>query len=312
MTAAGGPRRTITGMTAVLLPYHLDGAIDWDGFEGLLARTVTAGLIPAVNMDTGYGPSLGPAERAEVLSRTRQLVEGMFVAGALIDDGPGDGFDARATSGAIEVVADAGGLPIIFPSYGLAAVAEEELPGIYAGFADACDRFLGFELGPMFHPAGRIWALDTFAAMLEIPALVGAKHSSLSRRLELDRLAVRDELRPGFLVLTGNDLAIDLVTEGSDYLLGLSTFAPDAFAARDRAWTAGDDVAFLELNDLLQYLGQFSFRRPVPGYRHDAAMFLELRGWVTAGATHPDSPQRPASDREVLADIVERLEALLT
>ncbi|MGA2837308.1 MAG: dihydrodipicolinate synthase family protein [Acidimicrobiales bacterium] len=311
MTAAEGPRRAITGMTAVLLPYHVDGTIDWDGFESLLARTVTAGLIPAVNMDTGYGPSLGPDEREEVLSRTRQLVEGTFVAGALVDDGPGATFDAAATAAAIELVAEAGGLPIVFPSYGLAAVPEEELPGVYAGFSDACDRFLGFELGSMFHPAGRIWTLDTYASMLEIPALVGAKHSSLSRRLELDRLAVRDGRRPGFMVLTGNDLAIDLVTEGSDYLLGLSTFAPDAFAARDAAWTAGDDVAFLEFNDLLQYLGQFSFRRPVPAYRHDAAIFLELRSWITAGATHPDSPQRPASDREVLADIVERLEALL-
>jgi dihydrodipicolinate synthase/N-acetylneuraminate lyase len=311
MTAPVGPRRTITGMTAVLLPYTDDGTIDWDGFEGLLARTVAAGLIPAVNMDTGYGPSLDPRERAEVLARTRALVEGTFVAGALVDDGPGDGFDAGGTAAAIELVASAGGLPIIFPSYGLAAVPEQELAGVHAGFADSCDRFLGFELGRMFHPAGRIWTLDTYAAMLGIPALIGAKHSSLSRRLELDRLALRDRRRPGFLVLTGNDLAIDLVTEGSDYLLGLSTFAPDAFAARDRAWTAGGDVAFRELNDLLQYLGQFSFRRPVPGYRHDAAMFLQLRGWTTSGATHPDSPQRPASDREVLADIVERLDALL-
>ena len=31
---------------------------------------------------------------------------------------------------------------------------------------------------------------------------------------------------------------------------------------------------------LLQYLGHFTFRPPVPGYRHDAAMFLELRGWA--------------------------------
>ena len=66
-----------------------------------------------------------------------------------------------------------------------------------------------------------------------------------------------------------------------------------------------------EVNDLLQYLGQYSFRRPVPGYRHDAAHVPELRGWISAGATHPGSPQRPASDREVLVDIVERLEALL-
>ena len=38
------------------------------------------------------------------------------------------------------------------------------------------------------------------------------------------------------------------------------------------------DLRFYELNDLLQYLGSFSFREPVPAYRHDAAMFLRTRG----------------------------------
>jgi hypothetical protein len=129
----------------------------------------------------------------------------------------------------------------------------------------------------------------------------------LSRQLEWDRLAVRDRVRPEFQVLTGNDLAIDMVMYGSDYLLGLSTFAPEAFAARDRMWAAGDP-AFHELNDLLQYLGQFAFRSPVPAYRHDAAMWFELRGWASSNNTPSGVPRRPDSDRAVLADILERLE----
>jgi hypothetical protein len=109
-------------------------------------------------------------------------------------------------------------------------------------------------------------------------------------------------------VLTGNDLAIDMVVYGSDYLLGLSTFAPEAFAARDRLWAAGDP-AFHELNDLLQYLGHFTFRAPVPAYRHDAAMAFVLRGWAASDATPPGVPRRPEADRAVLADVLERLEA---
>ena len=97
-------------------------------------------------------------------------------------------------------------------------------------------------------------------------------------------LAVRDRLRPEFRVFTGNDLAIDMVMYGSDYLLGLSTFAPEAFALRDRMW-ANEDPRFHELNDLLQYLGHFTFRAPVPGYRHDAAMAFELRGWASSSTT---------------------------
>ena len=113
-------------------------------------------------------------------------------------------------------------------------------------------------------------------------------------------------MRPDFRVYTGNDLAIDMVMYGSDYLLGLSTFAPDVFAKRDAAWASGDP-SFYELNDLLQHLGFLAFRPPVPAYKHSAAMFLKLRGWIGCDHTHPQSPQRPESDRESLADIVKRL-----
>jgi dihydrodipicolinate synthase/N-acetylneuraminate lyase len=305
------PRRPIVAMSAVLLPFTVDGAIDWDGFEAHLSRTVEAGIVPAVNMDTGFGPSLSTAERAEVLSRTTPLAPDGFVAGALVDDRPGDELDHDAYATAMAGIAGAGGTPIVFPSHGLAAVPEGDLVEAHARLATGVDRFLGFELGSMFHPAGRIWSLETFEAMLEIGPLAGAKHSSLRRGPELDRLDVRDRVRPDFLVLTGNDLAIDQVVYGSDYLLGLSTFAPDAFARRDQAWAEGDQVTFWELNDLLQYLGQLAFRSPVPGYRHDAALFLELRGWIGTSRTHPASPTRPDADRALLADIATRLEALL-
>ena len=92
----------------------------------------------------------------------------------------------------------------------------------------------------------------------------GAKHSSLNRVLEWQRLELRNRVRPDFKVFTGNDLAIDMVMYGSDYLLGLSTFAPDAFARRDAMWEAGDP-RFHELNDLLQYLGAFHFSGPDAG-----------------------------------------------
>jgi len=135
----------------------------------------------------------------------------------------------------------------------------------------------------------------------------GAKHSSLKRELEWQRLALRDAVRPEFKVYTGNDLGIDMVMYGSDYLLGLSTFAPDFFARRDAYWLAGDPRVY-ELNDVLQYLGFLAFRAPVPAYKHSAAMFFKLRGWIGCDATHPRSPTRPESDRELLRGILHQLE----
>ena len=158
----------------------------------------------------------------------------------------------------------------------------------------------------MFAPFGKIYDLATYEGLLGIKECLGAKHSSLSRQLEWERLALRDRIRPDFKVFTGNDLAIDMVMYGSDYLLGLSTFAPDYFALRDRYWLEGDP-RFYELNDLLQYLGHFAFRAPVPAYKHSAAQFLKLRGWINCDGTHPASPTRPASDIEILQKILDSL-----
>lgn len=110
----------------------------------------------------------------------------------------------------------------------------------------------------MFAPFGAISDLETYQRLLQIPQCLGAKHSSLTRQLEGQRLELRDAVRPDFLVLTGNDLAIDMVMYGSDYLRGLSTFAPEEFVRGDNLWAAGDSD-FYDLNDLLQYFVSWHF-----------------------------------------------------
>jgi dihydrodipicolinate synthase/N-acetylneuraminate lyase len=302
------PRRRIAGMAAVLLPLADDGAVDWAAFVAHVERTAAAGLTPAVNMDTGYVSLLDPATRRAVLDTTRATGVG-FVAGAYVDDTADEPGGADAHRRAVAEVAASGGTPIVFPSHGLAGLDEDAWVHAHAGFRDHCERFYAFELGTMFLPQGRILSADGFRALLGIRACAGAKHSSLSRRLEWERLEIRDEHRPEFQLLTGNDLAIDMVQWGSDYLLGLATFAPDEFAARDRRWAEGDVAGFLALNDALQAIGSFAFRAPVPAYRHDAAMCLHLRGWAATDRTHPSSPRRPTADREVLAGLLQRLAA---
>ena len=301
-------RRTITGMSAVLLPHTAGGAVDWDGLAAHVARTAGAGLTPAVNMDTGFVQVLDEATKDRVLDVAAANSDG-FVAGAHLDDRAGDRFDLDGYRGQIDRIAIRGGLPIVFPTHGLTALDGDGWVVAHAALAEQCDRFLAFELGPMFVPYGRIYDLDAYRGLLGIEACVGAKHSSLDRVPEWERLAVRDEARPDFMVLTGNDLAIDMVIYGSDYLLGLSTFAPDRFADRDRMWATGDP-GFFELNDLLQELGDFTFREPVPAYRHDAALFLELRGWIGSSRVPDGVPLRPDGDVDVLRNIAQRLGVL--
>jgi len=132
------------------------------------------------------------------------------------------------------------------------------------------------------------------------------KHSSLDRLLELERLALRDAHRPDFRIYTGNDLGINMIEYGSDYLLGLASFAPEKFAERDRLWERADPK-YYALSDALQHLGNVAFREPVPAYKHSAAIFLHLTGRIPTDRVHPGNPTRPAWEAEILRDCARRL-----
>jgi dihydrodipicolinate synthase/N-acetylneuraminate lyase len=302
------PARRITGISAVLLPF-LDGeTVDWDSFEAHVTRTLDVGLVPAVNMDTGYINIIDAATQLEVLQRTQTLTNGKrYVAGAFVSDKPDSAFDADGYRQRADLIHHYDGTPVIFPSFGLTQQADDGIIDAYRQIASGCDRFIGFEVSKLFAPFGKIYSLDVYRELLQVSECEGAKHSSLQRIPEWERLQLRNEIRPEFSVFTGNDLAIDMIKYGSDYLLGLSSFAPDFFAQRD-AWWAAEDPRFYELNDALQYLGEFTFRSPVPAYRHSCAQFLKLRGQIKDSQPPKGAPCRPASDLETLQKLLTRLQ----
>jgi len=313
------PSRPILGAAAVLLPTDGHGQVHWADFTSHLVRTVESGLIPAVNMDTGYVHLIDEAVEDNVLSRTQSLWtdrsnggsdDWRFIAGVVIRDRSGDAFDYDTHARRMETIQQMGGIPIVFPSHGLNTGSEEAIGERFDRLAEGCDRFLAFELGQMFVDCGRVYSLELFRRLLEIPACLGLKHSSLERAPEWERLELRDRHRPDFRLLTGNDLAIDMVKYGSDYLLGLATLAPDLFALRDRCWLSGD-AGFYTLNDWLQYLGCFCFRDPVPAYRHSAAQWLKIRGWIESDEPYPGCPRRPDSDRLVLQTLWDQVQGQL-
>ncbi|MCL4686590.1 dihydrodipicolinate synthase family protein [Myxococcota bacterium] len=298
--------RRLHGIAAALLPYTPIGDIDWAAFERHVARTQAAGLDVAVNMDTGFGDLLSEAEREAVLTATRRVLGAgvRFYAGAFA---LGAADPLAAYREAVAAIEARGGTPVLVQCPAMHRMTAVQKADLYRTVASATEAgVIGFELSRRFAPHGEIWDDETFARLLEIPKLLGAKHSSLDRETELRRLATRDRGRPEFRVYTGNDLAIDMVAYGSDYLLGLATFAPEAFAARDHALAAGD-VSFLARNDALQHLGNVGFREPVPAYKHAAALFLQATGGLASDAIHPQAPRRPESDRELLRDCARRL-----
>jgi 4-hydroxy-tetrahydrodipicolinate synthase len=298
--------RKVQGIAAALLPFEVDGRIAVEAFQNHLLATHRAGLMNAVNMDTGYVNYLSEKEKCDVLQWTREALGGdvQFVAGAYIEGQTGDVVDLYRKQ--MDAIAAHGGIPILFQTSRLHGKSSAEKAAAYRSICDGYVHVLAFELGPMFAPNGEIFDEETFRRLMDIPEIKGIKHSSLDRLLELERLALRDAMRADFRIYTGNDLGIDMIQYGSDYLLGLATFAPEKFAERDRLWETGDP-AYYALSDALQYLGNVAFRAPIPAYKHSAAVFLHLTARIPTGFPHQKNPRRPAWEEEILRDCARRL-----
>jgi 4-hydroxy-tetrahydrodipicolinate synthase len=308
--AAKKYNRVTTGYAACLLPFEKDGSISRASFQAAVERTTSAGLGCAVNMDTGYANYLEKEERTLILHLTRETIAGRrdFIAGAFVEGLPGDLVGLYRSQ--MDQIVAFGGTPILFQTTRFHSWKPSEIVDLYAKVCEGYESVIGFELGSMFAPNGMIFDEETIRGLMGIPALKGIKHSSLDRGEELRRLQIKDEIRPDFKIFTGNDLAIDMTEYGSDYLLGLATFCPELFALRDRYWLEGDE-RYDALTDAIQYLGNVSFRAPVPAYKHSCAVFQNLIGRCPSPLTHPKSAKRPEWEAEIMADCASRLSYLL-
>ena len=298
--------RKVQGIAAALLPFEADGRIAVEAFQKHLRATHQAGLMNAVNMDTGYANYLSETEKLDVLRWTREaLGSGVpFVAGAYIEGQEGELVALYRKQ--MDAAVAHGGIPILFQTGRLHGEPSAKKAAIYREVSRGYAHVIAFELGQMFAPNGEVFDEEMIRRLMDIPEIKGIKHSSLDRLAELERLALRDAHRPDFRIYTGNDLGINMIEYGSDYLLGLATFAPEKFAERDRLWEA-DDPAYYALSDALQYLGNVAFRAPVPAYKHSAAVFLHLAGRIPSDRTHPKSSRRPEWEAEILRDCMRRL-----
>jgi dihydrodipicolinate synthase/N-acetylneuraminate lyase len=300
------PGRKVQGIAAALLPFEANGRVAVEAFQKHLGATHRAGLMNAVNMDTGYVNFLSEEEKLDVLRWAREVLGAgvPFVAGALIESQ--DGEVVALYRKQIAAIVEHGGIPILFPTSRLHGKTPAEKAAVYAAASHGHPQVLAFELGKMFAPNGEIFEEETIRRLIDIPEIMGMKHSSLDQLTELRRLELRDAQRPDFRIYTGNDLGIDMIEYGSDYLLGLATFAPEKFAERDRLWAEGDQ-AYYALSGALQHLGNVAFRDPVPAYKHSAAVFLHLTGRIPTSLTHPNNAKRPEWEAEILRDCARRV-----
>lgn len=303
-------RREIRGGASLVVPRAVDGSPDWQAFASHLDRCAKLGLSLAISMTPADPAMLNTELQVGALFQAKDALSGTpFYAGVHVLDQTDDWFNLDRYRRQLDVVVKQGGTPVIFPSWGLASLQDQEWLKVMAEVGRSVDRFYVADLGPALGPYGPARSMDAYIGLLRNQACAGIVHGSLSRLAELDRMHRHAGLRPDFHVLSMNERAVDMAVYGSDYLLLTAGMAPDLFVRRDRLWAEGDRD-FYELNDVLQYLGMFTSRRPLNAQAHSVLQFLELRGWVATSDVPNGAAQRPSSDRDVLRDIAERLGVL--
>src|SRR6266404_3540377 len=173
--------RKVQGIAAALLPFELDGQVSVESFQRHLADTHRAGLINAVNMDTGYVNFLDDAERQNVLRWTAEALgkDVPFVAGAYIEGQTGDIVTLYRRQ--LDSIVSHGATPILFQTSRLHGKTPQEKAAVYHDVARGYPGVLAFELGSMFAANGEIFDEQTFLRLMDIPEIKGLKHSSLDR-----------------------------------------------------------------------------------------------------------------------------------
>src|ERR1700687_3445918 len=185
------PLRKIQGIAAALLPYEADGRVAVEDFQRHLVATHRAGLMNAVNMDTGYVNFLSDAEQHDVLRWTSEALGDNVpsVAGAYIEGRDGEMITLYRRQ--MDIIVKAGGIPILFQTARLHGKSDRDKVAAYGIVCRGYETVLGFELGRMFAPNGEIFSEATVRGLMDIPELKGLKHSSLDRLTELGRPGVR-------------------------------------------------------------------------------------------------------------------------
>jgi hypothetical protein len=298
--------RTVDGVASVPLSFTAEGRPELDVLADLVQRTFAAGLTPAVNLFAGSVELLNPHERADVLAITGGVARGRrYLAGALAGDDSGTLARRYALAG--EPIVRQGGTPVLVQCHEFGQLGEDELADMYRQATADFREAIALEADPLF--GGRVYSLDLFHRLLDVPALSGLVHASFDRVAEWYRVDARDARRPEFRLFSGNERATDMFVYGSDYLLGSAGCAPEAFALRDRLWRDGDPHA-TEVDDALQHLGALLYRMPIAASRHAASQWLVVRGIASSDAAHPRAVRRPDSDPPLLREIAERIDAL--
>lgn len=283
-------------IAATVLPMTPGFQIDEPGLRRyarwLLGHEGLAGV--AVNVDTGEGPSLTPAERRRVLSIWVEESGGRVpvIAGiggpstALAQQGARDAYDAGASAVLV--------FPI--PAF-LGEPLDPEVPYAYHRSIETAGRLpiILFQLQASL--GGVIFSTECLERLLSIESVVAVKEASFDRAVFKRVRSIIEKAPREIVLLTGNDTFIlesfEMGAEGA--LIGFGTLAVAEQIRMIRAALTGDWDTAREANAIVGPLADAIFAPPVRDYRARAKYALGLLGVLESTGVRP--PLLPLSEQ---------------
>lgn len=242
----------LRGVTvATVLPFHADGAIDWDGYARVLDYCAVPDDIAAVfvNGHAGEGGSLTPEERVEVITRTRQQIGAKPLLAGIIAHGT-----AEAVAEARRAEAAGADCVVLFPPapLGGGAAATPRAPVAYArAIAEAVNVPLSLFQYPLSSGFG--FSTETLVALAQVPGVIAVKEGSDDMRAYEENVRAIKAVAPHVSILPSNYnwFLAQLAVGGDGLLSGLASLTPAWLADLWRASEAQDLAAMRRASDRL-------------------------------------------------------------
>ena len=261
--------------------------VDWLAAQGPVAL--------AVNVDTGEGPHLSPAERRAMIEAVCAALAGR--AGVVA------GVGGPATRDAVQNARDArdsgaDGL-LIFPvgAFLSQPIRPDVVYRYHAEIAAAVDLpMILFQLQPAL--GGAIYPPEVLDRLLEIPTVVAIKEASFDpiRFLQMRAQLLAADRRIVFLSGNDNFIGESLLLGAEGALLGFATLGTREHVELLAAARAGDVERVRTLGQRLQRLADVIFDAPVVDYRARTKEALRMLGAIPSAAIRP--PLLPVDDAE--------------
>jgi 4-hydroxy-tetrahydrodipicolinate synthase len=285
-------------LPAAILPMTADYEPDYSAFAHYLDWLIAENAVAlAVNMDTGEGPQLKPAERRRVVETAVDTARGRcaVVAGVM----------GSTTGDAVETAkmyqqAGANGL-VIFPN---AAFRNQPLdPRIayeyHKAIADATGLpLILFQLAPVF--GGVNYHRETLLRLIEIPQVVAIKEASFDAQYCAYTKQTLDLASRPITMLTGNDRFIFesflLGAEGA--LLGFCAIGCGMVASMLKELQRGDYGRAASMRPRVQGFVECIYKDPVLDYRARCKVALAHVGVIPRDRVYVRPPMLQTSEKE--------------